>query len=82
MQLELLRIGGVRGQPGGDVLGVVGIELTLNDCFRRTHGHQHSVALCRLTFALSGAPLFGASALERVVRPRSQRTVLRIWCSH
>src|SRR6266704_2727555 len=44
------------------VTGVVRLELALYDGNWIQRGTS-----CALTFALSGAPLFGASALERVV---------------
>src|SRR6266704_3015821 len=36
----------------------------------------------RLTFALSGAPLHGASALKRVVRRAHDEAICRIWFPH
>src|SRR5882672_4518162 len=37
-----------------------------------------AISACGLTFALSGAPLFGASALERVVRRRPRVIALQL----
>src|SRR5436309_6637386 len=47
VQLVLLRLRFVRGEPRLDVFGVVGIELSLHDFLVRTYGWHMRAVCCR-----------------------------------